>query len=715
MHELSHYLSERAIIKSYNYSANLLDEKKNTLPLFRTVSNGDIKQNKFIQVTCNNSDGFYSVTLRFTKEYLVHGIAIRYRIRNWNGIKYLAVGCNFSGKFHHVKVTNPLQEKWQTVFFSFNDLSYLIQNDFKGHTEGLNIKEISLKVKGEANPKESFIDILDVNIWSEDTDNINSWIDIENHNAIRNNVVDKVHDYQTSSLKNYIKACEQFYQDGSCPIVKNLHWPDQNNKPPDLIEVNTYRYSWHALHHVANMILFSKIKASPGGIEYARKFTESWIENSWLTPDEDVRFTWYDHGTAERQMSLLMIYHECIRSGKNDGDLLDKIKELSAIQGRLLESEIFYARNQLERHHNHAMFQDVALIITALSFPNFVCSKRWLQTAVSRLGDQINQLIVREGRFSIFVENSIGYHSGIIRLLKFSSELIALFDKNSFIHAIYAGMEEFSKIMQYPDGRSPAQGDTQRLPNTPDEMKFIREQKTEFIILPKSGYGIVKGSDTKVQFMFAMFATALSRTHKHQDNLSFTLFFDMLEWLIDPSHYSHEYEEPISKYLRSASAHNVIALPSLIASIDTGLTKLEGFQNKDSFIFKGENISYPENVIKRTVKGQLNKLEFKFKDKVESSHLGMLEAKLMLHCGEHIRAKQDGNIVILSSKFSESQLRIELPNDKISIINGLVNENNVRGVSGLGFMEFSNIDTIECLVPINQEFSWKITAEEKTN
>ena len=41
---------------------------------------------------------------------------------------------------------------------------------------------------------------------------------------------------------------------------------------------------------------------------------------------------WYDHGVAERQFSLIMLYHESIEKPFDLG-FIDKIKEILLIQG----------------------------------------------------------------------------------------------------------------------------------------------------------------------------------------------------------------------------------------------------------------------------------------------------------------------------------------------------------------------------------------------
>jgi len=703
LQDIEYFRSERNLKKRYYYSANIQNKNKNSMKLLRVVSNGQIKQNKIIQVYCEKSQMFHSATVRFNRTYIASGVSVRYRIRNWGNIQYVAIGTNIDGKFHHVKITNPVKEQWQVVSFSFKDISYLIQNDFASK-DVLEVSDLSIKLKSDSPADNSIIEILEIEFWEEES--ADDWLNLPHHERFRWKLMERVHSYQTSSIKNYISSCEKFFDEGSCPIVKNLDWPDHSKKPPDLHAVNTYRYSWHALHHVASLVLYSKVKDLEVAVDLAKQFSLNWIEQSWKNPDDDVKFSWYDHGTAERQLSLLMIYHELANREEKNEDNLNDLKKLILLQGRLLESEIFYARNQVDRYHNHAMFQDVALIVTALAFGNISCSGRWLKVGVKRLEEQISELIIRERQFSVFVENSIGYHSGVIRLLKFSSEIISLFDKKSPIHAVYTGMEEFSKLLTYPDGRSPAQGDTQRLPNSATPNSFIRSTPSQVTILENSGYSVVKGTDEK-EFMFVMFATALSKTHKHQDNLSFTLFFDSQEWLIDPSHYSHEYEESITKFLRSPNAHNMISLQNVPHSIEPGLTNLFGSIDDGEFVIKGENHAFLDYIVTRKIEGEIGKLNFKITDYVSQKGITEPDARLILHFGEHIEVNQQKQNLILSCASSNYKLRIKMPSSDLSFHRGNT-ESTIKGISGLGFMTHSETTVVQCGVPINEEIIWKI-------
>jgi len=206
-----------------------------------------------------------------------------------------------------------------------------------------------------------------------------------------------------------------------------------------------------------------------------------------------------------------------------------------------------------------------------------------------------------------------------------------------------------------------------------------------------------------------MLATSLCRTHKHEDNLSFTLFFDGLEWLIDPSFYSHEYSAPVPAYLRSASAHNALVLPKQEYSIDPGKTGLVGNEQGDSFVFRGQHDAYDNVQIKRKIKGEMDSLDFRVTDRA-TGQIGEAELRLMIHCGEQVKASIDGNNLHLSHPDSKYILAIKLPTKQCQIYHGQDEGNTIRGISGLSFMELTNIDTIECKVPSNSKLKWSVKA-----
>ena len=708
-HDLEPFMIERKTNQKLYFDSNLSSVKSNDLELTRINCSGTHKQHKYIEAKFDDTRQFHTVNTLFANKYLINGVTVRFRLENWKSIDYIALGFHVDKRFIHLKITNPLQKKWQTVTFGINDLVFLIQNGFEKNPHNLSVNDFSIKIKGQSGNEHGRLDLLKVCLWDEEESSISSWFQGHESKKLGETFINRIHEYQTKSLKNSVEASELFYSEGSCTIVKNLPWHDKSKQPEKLQDVNTYRYSWHALHHVAKMILYGNYKSTKQPLLDALDFVRNWMNVSWHQQEIDTKFMWYDHGVAERQLSLIMMYHECLKNdiGKEN---LDDIKKILMLQGRLLESEAFYASHQVSRYHNHAMFQDVALIITSLTFPELKCSRRWLNIGVKRLEDQCQNLLITENEFSVFLENSIGYHSGVIRLLKISSDIIALFDEDSLIHDVFTGMNRFFELMKYPDGRIPAQGDTMRIPNGEKVTRFTHKPNKQIILLPKAGYGISKGYDDGIAYMFCFFATSISKTHKHEDNLSFTLFYDMIEWLIDPSNYSHEYEEPITAYLRSSAAHNTLTIPEQVHSIEPGLCNLNGKVQEDNYQFIGKSIAFSGYEITRKVEGSAELLELHFEDFISTKKLSKY-GFLNLHCGEHVDVDVKENIAVLTSINSNKKIIIQLPSNEITVSHGNT-QDKLSGISGLGFMEYSNVHTITCKVPLNTTLNWSIRASK---
>jgi hypothetical protein len=210
--------------------------------------------------------------------------------------------------------------------------------------------------------------------------------------------------------------------------------------------------------------------------------------------------------------------------------------------------------------------------------------------------------------------------------------------------------------------------------------------------------------------MVSVLATSLARTHKHEDNLSFTLFFDGLEWLIDPSFYSHEYKAPLPAYLRSAAAHNCLALPGRRYSIDPGLAQIDGSSEGANFVIKGQHRAYDNVLIQREIRGSIDRLELNILDcaTAQKFYAAGNDLRLLLHCGDDIEAKLQGNHLQLSHPDSKYMIGISMPNEKCTLHYGEMAEGNIRGVTGLGFMQRASIYTLECEVPFETDLQWAI-------
>lgn len=673
---------------------------------------------EYLRATCLGVMGSYQLRYLLPNRLVLSGIGLCLRLSGWKRIRYLGVGYTHEGVYRHVKIVNPRRDQWFEFSIGHGDIAFGLQNDWD-YPPPTEIGDIRLYISGEPSTEGGTIDVSRMWCWNEPTSDdtlpagyaLPIWHPGSTEWAQgRPDILEIIDRYLRKCFRSSDEQATAFMRDGLCPLYgeRSLHWPVGMALPPDLEKVGTYRFSWHGLHPAMILILHARSTRDDAPLYAARELVTLWLERSYFRNDTDKKFAWYDHGTAERLLAMVMQWAIGVEK-RYDKRFMSRLRAAIFRHGQLLDSEVFYASHQPTRYHNHAWFQDIALMATALAIPDFPCSERWLRNALDRLTDQLDTLIVRDEGFAVFVENSIGYHQGVQRLVQYAGELITAAGLATAIPEISVELFDFSDFLRYPDNRTPAQGDTFRRANARgDQIRRSKAyKKPSCIILPKAGYGIVKGNHDGIPFMFSLFATSLCRTHKHEDNLSFTLFFDGIEWLIDPSFYSHEYASPIPAYLRSAVAHNALVIPGMKYSIEPGLASIWGEIHGDEFEMQGVHRAYSDIVIKRHVRGFLGLLSLAFTDSSERAQILKTQdmdcrPSLMLHCGEQVDVELNGKVLMLSHPDSKYKLRIELPGDDVVVHYGILKNNIVRGLSGLGFMQQASINTIECRVPFGQ-------------
>lgn len=651
-----------------------------------------------------------------------NGLSIRIRINNWNSFRYLAFGYTHQNAFRHVKVVNPAQGEWINLTFGHGDIGFGLQNNWE-HPPPVDVSDVRVYLRAEPGAGGAGVEVEHFICWEEESvaetspSTCTRPLVLPERKPVLPALLDVLYGYFRKCFRNVQTQAHAYMTEGQCPLYGGVQLPWCANEalPSGLSTVGTYAFSWHSLHPASILLTYARNTGQDAPIYAAREIVTNWLDRSYYTPDIDKKFAWYDHGTAERLLTFILMWAEGTERDF-DARFMTRLGEAIVRHAQLLESELFYASHQPTRYHNHAWFQDLALLVTALALPGFPSSNRWLERALVRLTDQLATLIVRDSGFAVFVENSIGYHQGVQRITELAGNLVSLSGRDSRIPEIAIELSNFSEFFRYPDNRSPAQGDTFRLSNR--NASDMRRGKAYLeplcAILPQAGYGVVKGNHDDIPYMFTMFATSLCRTHKHEDNLSFTLFFDGIEWLIDPSFYSHEYAAPVPAYLRSAVAHNALAIPGLNYSIDPGVVQFGGEVFGQVFSLHGEHRAYKGVVIQREVRGDTGRLALDFLDSAtglsdtDSEGVGLY---WMLHCGEHVEATLNGRALCLTHPDSRYQLLVQLPSDAAAIYRGCDDGPKIRGITGRGFMESGPVCTIECAVPFNQQIPWHIVAQ----
>jgi Family of unknown function (DUF6270)/Heparinase II/III-like protein/Heparinase II/III N-terminus len=676
------------------------------------------KGSHHLEAIFNGNTGAHQLRFHPSKNFAINGVGGRIRLRDWKNVRYIAIGYVNGNNYVHVKIANVLRDEWFDITFSVNDLAYGIQNGWDVPKPEL-IDHIRLYINGNPASTGGLLDIE--RIWYFREDNSTSpAFDREPgkyYSPVRRELLQVIHEYLDKCYPTAYKQAEAFMTDGSCPLIGDitLDWPVDVSVPVSSESIGTYRYSWHALHNATILLMYANKTSNLAAIFAARELTTNWLERSYFQPEVDKKFAWYDHGTAERTLALILMWAKGVELNF-DRRFMARLQLAIYRHAQLLESEVFYASHQATRYHNHAWFQDLALIATAIAMPGFNCSTRWLEKGLDRITDQLDTLIVRDNGYAIFVENSIGYHQGIQRLVELAGELIALTDIESDIPAIGPELSKFSKFFTYPDNRSPAQGDTFRRGNpSGSDVRHSRPYPaSNLTLLPDAGYAIVKGNHEGRPFMLTMLATSLCKTHKHEDNLSLTLFFDGLEWLTDPSFYSHEYAGPLQSYLRSAAGHNTIFISDTPYSIEPKQATIQGSSTSDQYQVTGHHIAYEGIKVSRSIAGDLNQLHVEINDLAETPDpKSKITPVIMLQCGEGVIASASEKQIILSHPDSEFRLVISMPAANITRYRNHKSEEKIRGIAGLGFMQESAIDTVECAIAFNKPVVWRIRAERQ--
>jgi hypothetical protein len=685
------------------------------LEVSAVVANGSIAlKDKFIQVAYRGGQGAYRMSLNLSEPFIGNGVGARFRLHGWQSLRYVAIGYTHEKAFRHVKIVNAAREKWIDFSIGHQDIAFGLHNDWQ-HPPATEISDIRIYVNGTPGDRSACLDVDSCWCWEEAESSplwVTDWLAAV---PVPASLQDIFYGYLKKCFRTAAIQAKSFMEEGCCPLYGEigLAWPYAASLPPDLSTVGTYRFSWHSLHPATILMMHARNSGELAPLFAAREMVTNWLERSYFQPDGDKKFAWYDHGTAERLVAMVLMWSIGLEH-RFDHRFMARLRTAIFRHGQLMASELFYASHQPTRYHNHAWFQDIALMATSLAMKDFPCAEHWLETSISRLTDQLEQLIVRDKGYAVFVENSIGYHQGVQRLVEFAAELVTFAGKDSLIPTIGKELPRFSEFFRYPDNRAPAQGDTFRRSNARGtELQRLKPYPDPACtVLPKAGYAIVKGNHDGSRFMVSVLATSLCRTHKHEDNLSFTLFFDGLEWLIDPSFYSHEYIAPLPAYLRSAAAHNCLALPGRSYSIDPGIAQIDGSSDGSHFVITGQHSAYDKVLIQREIRGSIDRLEFDVLDRAmaQAPDATGNDLRLLLHCGEGIEAGLQGNHLQLTHPDSKYLVEMSMPNEKCKLHYGNVAGPSIRGVTGLGFMQHTSVYTLECEVPFGTDLPWTLRA-----
>jgi len=661
------------------------------------------------------------------------GSRFSFRVNGWKAIKYVAYGfVDSDGVFWHIKVPHLVQDEWLTEDIVPGSIAFQLCNDWRGYGDKA-ISSIRLFVRGEpgvdgANAELASVDeivredgrsdfLLDIGGQTVKFSHLPEWwgrgLDVS---SIRPDIIHALNAYVRSSWPTYRDDADYFMQTGGISLsgLPRVGWAWADSLPTGIAEYSTSRYMWHALNPVSVLVQSFNDTGETRYLYAARSIAESWMDENLNRPPQDDRYTWYDHATAMRTLALLQLWEAGLRE-HFDARFMARLLEAIWQHGTLLSSEAFYARNQVVRHQNHAVFQDIALFIIGQYVPQLIDSRQWQQVALRRLSEQFQSLIVIEHGYAVYQENSYGYHAAMGMLCHLADVVTRTAALGQRPFAGYRRpLDRYTEVMKYPDGRAPSYGDTHPSPNTGASPGRAASTKwPALLVFEESGYAVLKDRTAggAVPYQLAFVAPSKTSIHKHQDNLSFAFWADGVEWLIDPGFYTHQYTDRLPAYARGPSAHNAVVLPGWDYSIEPGLTRVSGHSQGtgpgQSFQIRGDHRAYPGLTVSRVIGGVYGSGRLTVHDEVtgKAPQTGLL----MLHLGEMVSAEVAGSQVTLSAPSTPVQVRVQLPaGTECEAFTGVNDGATILGWSFPSFAQALPITTVRCEVPLEVPLDWSL-------
>ncbi|AJC84184.1 heparinase II/III family protein [Campylobacter peloridis] len=357
------------------------------------------------------------------------------------------------------------------------------------------------------------------------------------------------------------------------------------------------------------------------------------ILNSWyLSCNDKLDNPWifHDHATALRASNIskiLSIIKSCI--SKDEFLLFQKILTIDV--NKLLLDE-FYSKNT-----NHGLDQSLSLYEASFFLEvNNVLDIR--NIATNRINDELRFAFCDDGGHK---ENSPAYLSyGISQVLRALDIGYKYEKENTKIYFPLDLLKKSCLVLGYFvqfNGNLPLIGDTTifkinnlllnklSMHNCKEYENYIYlisngkegvKPDKDLLFLNDSGYAIIKDFDNKLNLVFK--CKHISNYHRHDDDLSFTLFYDNEEWFVDSGLYEYAEKDEFRRYLRSHFSHNLTypnnfkAHRNLSRSLKTHINNLS---NENIYRFEGYSYMFDGFENYRSIEYDKNNLIFTIIDK----------------------------------------------------------------------------------------------------
>lgn len=468
----------------------------------------------------------------------------------------------------------------------------------------------------------------------------------------------------------------------------------------------TWYFYFQSLDIIAHLMNTYEESNNINYLKKSKEIIESWINNNMNRQDD--KSCWSGHVVSNRLINMMhfWMYYKSSRIFEVDfEEILIKVMKKHAE---------FLTISKNYECYNHGIFQNQALIEFTAFFNNFEISNEWFKIAIKRLMIRMNEDFSESG---VHKEHSPSYH---IRVLELFMSIISFMEYYKLEYP-QKMKEKFKLIQDYvvtlslDDGSIPLLGDSgtgnvlnlfsgKRLES--DKLKQLVNEGSHLNVLDRKFYEykdagvIIYRNDIEKdrKKLYWIFTSAFhSLIHKHSDDLSITLLYDGVDYLVDGGKYNYQEKNNYRKYFRSTRAHNTITVDgkSYDLSVDNiGKAKIISTEANESYsLVCGKHTLYNGVIIYRYLT-QINNGALIIHDKIYSK--AKHEYTQTFNLGENISIiSEKDNSFTLKNNINESFISIKqyLNYDSFSIDKG--NEENIRGWQSKDFNKKIPINHVE--------------------
>lgn len=327
---------------------------------------------------------------------------------------------------------------------------------------------------------------------------------------------------------------------------------------------------------------------------YIKKAEE--IITSWINYEKSGnlnKMVWYDHTVSFRAQNILHFYLVAKETVE-----LDKEEYENLIMKHI---NYLYDDSNYELY-NHGVMIDKSLLACATAIEDEI-SQQLKFKALYRLKENFYINFSSKG---VHLENSLYYHYFVIKMYAEIDDFLNKIGLSLGKNILYC-FERSKKYLNYaakPNGELPQIGDGIKFTLDNKENKYF---ENFFDYDAGIAYLQYKDEHNSMNSTYISFVCGYStKTHKHYDDLSFTLYYGGKDIFIDSGHFGYGNTKE-RKYLISQQAHSTFFIEEEnynLIDVDKAFDKIkitDYISNKNYSIIKGKNNSYTDTQMYRTI------------------------------------------------------------------------------------------------------------------